>query len=213
MASFLDIALPVAGAIGSLIGGRSAGRAAERAADVQAGASQAAIDEQRRQFDLIRADLATVRGDLAPFREQGVNALNQFAGSVLGPLEATPAFKFQLEQGVNALERGASARGKLFSGQQAKALTEFGQGLGSLEANNHLNRLAALAGIGQSAVNTGGTLAGLGGQFGSSAASNIGNFLTDQGAARASGFVGKANALTDSINNALLFGALLPRRA
>lgn len=190
MASFFDIASVVAPLAGGLLGASSAGKAAS----AQAGASQASIDEQRRQFDLNRADLA-------PFREQGVNALNQFAGSVLGPLEETPGFRFQLDQGVNALERGAAARGKLLSGQQQKALTQFGQGLGSLEANNYLNRLASLAGVGQSATNTGAAL-------GSNTAANIGNALTDAGAARASGFVGRSNAINDSINNALLFGAL-----
>lgn len=190
MVGFLDIAGVAAPIVGGLLGASQA----RRAGDVQARASQGAIDEQRRQFDLTRADLA-------PFREQGVNALNQFAGSILGPLEETPGFQFQLEQGVNALERGAAARGKLLSGQQQQALTRFGQGLGNLEVNNQLNRLAALSGIGQSATTSGAA-------FGAGTAGNIGNFLTDQGAARASGFVGSSNAISDSINNALLFGAL-----
>lgn len=190
MVSFFDVASVAAPIVGGFLGSRSAGRAA----DAQVSAANAAAAEQARQFDLIRADLA-------PFREQGVNALNQFAGSILGPLEATPGFQFQLEQGVNALDRSAAARGKLLSGQQLKGVTEFGQSLANLEVNNQLNRLASLAGIGQSATTSGGA-------FGANAASNIGNFLTDAGAARASGFVGQSNAISDSINNALLFGAL-----
>ena len=63
------------------------------------------------------------------------------------------------------------------------------------------NRLAALAGLGQTATNVG---AGLG----QNTAARVGNFLADQGLARASGFVGGSNAVTDSINNLLLLNAL-----
>ena len=195
MASFGDFLTPNVFAAGaSLVGGLLGSRAAGRAADAQVGASQAAVGEQRRQFDLLRADLA-------PFREQGVNGLNQFAQSVLGPLEATPAFQFQLDQGVNALDRSAASRGKLLSGQQVKAVQQFGQGLASQESNNQLNRLASLAGIGQSSTAQTGA-------FGANAASNIGNSLINAGDARASGFVGQSNAINDSLNNFLLFNAL-----
>ncbi len=190
MVSFTDFLAPAATIIGGILGSN----AASDAASAQVGASNAAIAEQRRQFDLLR-------GDLAPFQEQGVNALNQFAGSILGPLEETPAFRFQLEQGVNALDRSAAARGKLLSGQQVKAVQQFGQGLASQESNNQLNRLASLAGVGQTAATTTG-------QFGANASSNIGNALINAGEARASGFVGSSNAITDSLNNFLLFNAL-----
>lgn len=53
---------------GSLVSGLIASRAAGRAADVQADASEAAVAEQQRQFDLTRSDLA-------PYRNAGGNAL------------------------------------------------------------------------------------------------------------------------------------------
>ena len=90
---------------GTVLGGFLGNRAAGRAADAQVGASNAAIAEQQRQFDLLRSDLA-------PFREQGVNALNQFAASALGPLEATPAFQFRRDEGLRALDQIAAARGR-----------------------------------------------------------------------------------------------------
>lgn len=195
MAGFGDFLTPnvVAGGL-SAIGGFLGSRAAGDAADAGVAASNAAAAEQARQFDLTRADFA-------PFREQGVNALNQFAADNLGPLEETPEFRFALEQGVNALDRSAAARGKLLSGQQVKAVQRFGTGLGNQFAGQQQNRLAALAGIGQTATaNTG--------QFGANASSNIGNALLAGGDARASGFVGQSNAINDSINNLLLFNAL-----
>lgn len=176
------------------VGGFLANRAAGRAADAQVGASNAATAEQRRQFDLIR-------GDLAPFREQGVNALNTFAGEVNRPLEATPQFNFLLNQGVGALDRSAASRGKLLSGQQVKAVQQFGTDLAGQFSNDRLNRLASLAGVGQTATTQGGV-------FGANAANQIGANLINAGNARASGFVGQSNAINDSLNNFLLFNAL-----
>lgn len=173
----------------ALIGGLASSDAAGDAADAAVAGNAAAIAEQQRQFDLTRADLA-------PFREQGTNALNAFASSVLGPLEESEAFKFRLQQGVNARDRSASARGKLLSGQQIRAIEEFGQLIGAEEAAAHLNRQAALAGVGQTAINATG-------QFGAGAAGNIGNALINSGAARGTGFVNQSNALNDSIQNAI----------
>lgn len=189
MVGFTDIALGL-----SAVGGVLANRAAGKAADAQVGASRDAISEQRRQFDLTRSDLA-------PFREAGVNALNQFVAS-LGPgFEESDAFRFNLDQGIRALDRTAAARGKALSGEAVRGATAFASGLASQEINNYLNRLAALSGVGQTATNTGATL-------GANTASNVGNLLVNAGDARASGFVGGANAINDSINNLLLFGAL-----
>lgn len=190
MVSFTDFIDPLVSLAGAFIGSNAAGNAA----DAQVAASGAAAAEQARQFDLTRADLA-------PFREQGVNALNQFASNVLGPLEATPQFNFALNQGVNALDRSASARGKLLSGQQVKAVQSFGTNLAGQFAGDQLNRQAALAGIGQTATQATG-------QFGANASANIGNALLAGGDARASGFVGQGNAINDSLQNFLLLNAL-----
>lgn len=171
------------GAGASLLGSREQSRAADRSAA-----------EQRRQFDITRADLA-------PFREQGVNALNQFAAQTLGPLEETEQFRFVRDEGLRALDQIAAARGKSLSGQQIRAAEQFASNLALGATADQLNRMASLAGIGQTATTATG-------QFGANAASNIGNSLIDAGAARSSGFVGGANAINDSINNLLLFNAL-----
>ncbi len=189
MVGFTELALGA-----TLAGGALASRGAGKASKAQVGASREAIDEQRRQFDLTRADLA-------PFREAGVNALNQFVAS-LGPgFEESEAFRFNLDRGIDAINRTAAARGKALSGEAVRGAVDFAEGLASQEMNNYLNRLAALSGVGQTA-----TTAGAG--FGANTAGNIGNLLVNAGDARASGFVGQANAINDSINNLLLFGAL-----
>jgi hypothetical protein len=62
-----------------------------------------------------------------------------------GPGEFTesPGYQFRLSQGVQALERGAVARGRQLSGAQGKALTRFGQDYASNEYDNFLRRYYA----------------------------------------------------------------------
>lgn len=59
-----------AGLLGSLVSGYFGSRAAGRATDAQLAADQAAMGEQRRQYDQTRADLAPYRERAAPVRNQ-----------------------------------------------------------------------------------------------------------------------------------------------
>lgn len=51
-----------------------------------------------------------------------------------------PGFNFRLQQGQRALEQGAAAKGKFFSGDTGKALLSFGQELASDEYSNAYDR-------------------------------------------------------------------------
>lgn len=126
--------------------------------------------EQARQFDLMRSDYA-------PFREAGVSQLPMLQRMAqndpnfsLDQFQASPGYNFQLEQGLNALQNSAAAGGSLESGRTLKALQEYGQGLANqeygnwrnqqaLDYGNKFNRLASLAGIGQTST---GQMANLG---------------------------------------------------
>lgn len=61
-------------------------------------------------------------------------------------------YKFQLGQGQSAVNGGAASRGLLNSGGTAKALTAYGQGLGSQYFNNYMNQLGGVANAGQTAL-------------------------------------------------------------
>lgn len=64
---------------GSVLGGVMGDDAASSAADAQTQASQAAVAEQKRQYD-------TNRNDLAPYRQTGTAGLNKLAGLLgIGP--------------------------------------------------------------------------------------------------------------------------------
>jgi hypothetical protein len=172
------MALAVIGS--SIIGGASA----NKAANTQASAADRAAQLQQQQFDK-NIELQ------APWREAGVNALGKLqSGDVMGQMD--PGYQFRLSEGMKALDRTAASRGGLLSGATLKGAQRYGQGLASQEYGNAYNRLAAMAGIGQTAT---GAMTGLGSQF----ASNQGENYMGAANARASGYMGGANAISGGL--------------
>ena len=210
---------PAGAAIGAGIGGASESadvqsEAAKQAAQTSSSASQYATDVQKQMFEAQRADLE-------PWRKAGVNALAQMtAGTMPGgeymrpfsaaDFQADPGYQFRLSEGLKALERSAAARGGLLSGSTLKGISRYGQDLASQEYQNAFNRyqtnqampfnrLAALAGIGQTATGALGTAGSqYAGNIGNIAMSNAANIGTGQlmaGQARASAYQGIGNII------------------
>ncbi|WP_439684867.1 DNA transfer protein p32 [Cupriavidus oxalaticus] len=114
--------------------------------------------------------------------------------------EADPGYQFRLGEGQKQIESSAAARGGLLSGAAAKALTKYNQNFASNEfqnaynrfntnQGNTFNRLASLAGVGQTATNQ---LQAAGQNY----ANNAGQAAIYGGTQRASGYAGQANALS-----------------
>lgn len=182
--------------------GALAAGATEDAANAALAGNQAAIDELARQFDL-------TRGDLAPFREVGTEAINRLGDIYGGPQNdplnpqpdfsnffTSPGFEFRRDEGLRTIGNQFSARGTALSGNALRELTNFNSGLASGEFGNFFNQQAALAGIGQTATNTTGIL-------GANTAAQTGNFLGQQGSIRGSGILGQNSIWNNVINNAL----------
>jgi len=213
-----------AAVVGSALIGSQASR---RAASTQAEAARESGDVQREIFER-QVELSK------PYREAGETALNkliplatEYTPFGTQQFQADPGYAFRLSEGQKALERSAAARGGLMSGATGKALTRYGQEMGSQEYQNAFNRyqaerqarlnpLQSLAGVGQTASQQ---LAGQAGQFGSNLAETIGAGAQ----ARASGYMGTASAIGGGLNqylnysqnqaqNALLQQALNSRR-
>jgi hypothetical protein len=121
--------------------------------------------------------------------------------------QADPGYAFRLQQGQQAIERSAAARGGLGSGRMAKDLTDYAQGAASQEYGNAYNRyqtnranqlnpLQSLAGVAQTAT----------GQM-QTAAQNYGNNASNNamaaGNANASGYIGQANAISGGVGQGL----------
>lgn len=227
--SYLGAAIVGGGMLaGSLISADAAGEAA----DTQAEAAGQATAASERQYRQTREDqlkqYEQIRADQAPYREAGVASLAQLARGVapggdyarsfgMADYLADPGYQFRIQQGEQSINRAASARGGQYSGATLKALARFNQDIGSQEYGNaysrfntdrttQFNRNAALAGIGQTAntaIGNAGTSAyGTIAQAGQNTANQIGQNLQSAGEARASGYVGQANAIGSGIKQA-----------
>lgn len=185
----------VVGGLASYAGAREQAKAADRS-------TQAQERMFNRQVELQE-----------PFRQVGVNALPELVAAsrydpfTMEKFQADPGYAFRLKEGLRALESSAAARGGLLSGNQMRGVTQFGQELGSQEFTNAFNRyqaeraarlnpLQSLAGMGQT---TAANIAGQAGQLGQ----NIGANMIAAGNARASGYMGAANALSSGLGQYL----------
>jgi hypothetical protein len=216
--SFITAA--IIGAGGAIIGGGIAASASNRAARTQADAANRATDIQSQQYDRTQ-ELNE------PYRQAGIGALNKLITASdytpfgMDQFQADPGYAFRLGEGQKAIERSASARGLQLSGSTLKGLTRYGQDMGSQEYQNAFNRyqtersallnpLQSLAGIGQTATNQVNAA-------GQNYATSAGDLMTSGAAARASGYVGSANALNQALGsvgntymNAATLNKLLP---
>jgi len=213
--TFVAAAIIGSAAISGIVGSSAASKAAK--AQTQAADQSAAL--QREMFDK-QVELQ------APFREAGLSAQNklmQYLGLSGAPGEAgygkyagdftmqdfttDPGYAFRLAEGNKALDRTAAARGGLLSGGAMKAAQRYGQDMGSQEYMNAFNRyqtnranqlnpLQSLMGAGQTGANT---LTQAAGQLGS----DLGQNALGAGNARASGYMGQANALTSALGTAV----------
>ena len=207
----------IVNAVADVFGFGPASKQAEattNAANISAGASREALDLQRRMYE---EGVARQQ----PWLQAGQNALAKLATASeytpfgMSQFQADPGYAFRLSEGQKALERSAAARGGLLSGATGKALTRYGQDMGSQEYMNAFNRyqaerqarlgpLQSLAGVGQTAANTlgaaGQNYAGAANQLALTNAANQGNLALQQGNIRASQYGTMGSALNTALN-------------
>lgn len=64
----------------------------------------------------------------------------------------TPGYQFARDQGISALDASAAARGNLLSGNQTKAVQDYGTGLANQTYNQYVQNLQNQAGLGANAA-------------------------------------------------------------
>lgn len=203
-------------------------------------------------YDQNRIDQARINEEnkayMAPYRAAGLAGQNQLltlmglqggnAGAAdygryakdfqMSDYQADPGYAYRLQQGIDAMNKTAAARGGLMSGSAIKGGIKFGQDMGSEEYGNayaryqinranQLNALGKFASAGQNAAqNTSATNALYGGQMGDSSRAYAGaqnalsvggqeaasGYLTGGGEARASGYLGAQNSMNQGFSNA-----------
>lgn len=99
-------------------------------------------------------------------------------GSPMDHFFASPDYQFRLGEGNKNITANASATGGLQSGDTLKALQTYGQNMASGEFGNYMNRLAALAGVGQTSASNVGQAAGA---YGSNTGNAIGQNASNLG--------------------------------
>jgi hypothetical protein len=180
-----------------LVGSSMQASAAGDAASAQGAASQAGIEEQRRQFD-------EMRKLLQPYTEAGLPALEQqqtllglkgpeAEQAAIARLTGGETFKALAQQGENALLQNASATGGLRGGNIQAALGQFRPQLLSSLIEQQYGRLGGMTSMGQASA------AGVG-SAGMQTGTNIANLLGQQGAAEAGGILGEAKAYGQLFN-------------
>lgn len=190
---------------GAVIGTVGANMAAKKGSD----AAGAATDVQNQQYWQTRADQE-------PWRQAGIGALDQINAGMgeggdfnrsftLSDFQKDPGYDFRLNQGLDAVQGSRAARGSMMSGATLKALSDYGSNYASSEFgkaydrfNNdrtqRFNRLATVAGIGQTATNNVGTA-------GANMANANSNAAISAGNAGAAGVMGTTNAITGGLSN------------
>lgn len=189
----------VGNVLGDLTGANAAAKGQQQAAATQAAASQAGIDETRRQFDALQKALQ-------PYSQTGGSALSALSNLLgLGGADAqqqaisgianSSEYKTALDQGQNAILQNASATGGLRGGNTQAALAQFAPQLLNQLVNQKYSQLGGLVSVGQNAA------AGVG-NAGMQSAGSIAQLLQQQGAAKAGGQIAAGNSQANNIGSA-----------
>lgn len=214
------------GGVGQLFGASKQAKAAERAGELSmtgynyltsgAGAAPTRAYVNAGQSALqgqgtTQNALAQLLG-IAP-----TSALYGGEGGATGPdafqsYRDSTGYNFQLDQGMNALNSNAAAKGLLNSGGTAKALTQYGQNLASTTFNNYLTQLAGLNSAQGGTAQMGQNALGQVAQVGTGSGANAANAAMAGGGAQAAGIVGASNAAGNILGNAFnTIGGFNPR--
>lgn len=196
MAEIWGAAIVAGGAIGgSLLSSSSQKKAAKKAAKAQ---QQAAADAQAAT----EQNYQRTQTNLTPYISAGndaltkINAVNN--GDYSGFL-SSPDYLAARDQGIQAQDRSAAARGSLYSGGHSADLAAYAGNLATQNLNGYYSRLTGLAALGQNSAT------GLG-SIGNGAAAQSGNFGLQGAEGAAQGAYGAANANSSLYGN--IAGAL-----
>ena len=193
------------GAAGSAYASKKAGKAAK----TQAASADRASQIQQENFE-------QTRKDLMPYKQAGDTSLSQLMGQMTPDgyfnqtytgqdIYSDPSYQFRLQQGQDAIQSSAAAKGGLLTGATLKALQNYGQESASQEYSNaynrfnadqtnRYNRLSNLVGIGQNA-------AAQVGNAGAQTAQAVANNTMAGANSIAAGQVASANNWANTANN------------
>jgi hypothetical protein len=182
----------IVGAVAAVGGALLSANATDKASHAQSAATQASLNEQQREYDQNQANQK-------PYLDAGKLALGQYQTAINTPTTAAdvmasdPGYQFGLDQGQTALDRKIAAMGGRVSGAALKGADRYatdyattGYNSAYQRSQDRLNRLASLAGLGQTATNA----SAASGQASTNAMTSL---LTSQGDATAASRLAQNN--------------------
>lgn len=197
-----------------LVGASKQASAAKEAAQTQLQGTQYAADIQKQMFDLINKQQE-------PWRVAGGQGLTKIQEMLpfftsmptAEQVKATPGYQFGLEQGLGAVGQGMNVLSPGSNVDRARQKFAVDYSLASAyplytqQQTNIYNRLASLAGLGQTA--TGQTT-----QAAMGTGANLAQLATGGASALAGGQIGAANAMAGGLQNignaAFMYGLMRP---
>jgi hypothetical protein len=132
------------------ITGKTAADASKAAAADTFGKQNSAIRDITDYGNQYADKFAGLAKGYDPYVQTGYTANNQLQQLLSDPnnVRGLPGYQFAQDQGVQALDRSASARSMTNSGRSEKDLLRFGTGLADQTYGNQLQRLLAASGQG-----------------------------------------------------------------
>ena len=224
----------------AIVGGVVASKSADKQAEAAGKASDAQVAANRETIAFQKEVFEQQREDNAPWREIGEQSLDRLQAGVESgeydpgrftfDFQADPSYAFRKQEGINALDASAAARGRLQSGAQDRAVTRYASNLASQEYGNafnrgltryntnanrkqdQFNRLATLSNVGQVAnqadANARQTMASNVTQATQASGNALAQGAINKGNARASAYQGIGQSINQGAQNYLLYDAL-----
>lgn len=201
----------IASVAGAVIGSNAQNKAAQQGAQASQQATDATIAEQRRQFDIGQQNQA-------PWLQAGTQSVGHYANllGLNGPgasaeaqrvFEASPDYQFRLNESMRGLTARNAALGIQDSGAAQRAALTLAGNQASGEFGNYANRLAGLAGVGQTAAQNsaaqGASFANSMGNVLGQNAQNLASSYNTQGANNANLWSGIGGAVGAGVNQFL----------
>lgn len=196
---WVNVAVAGTSLVGGYFANKSQKDASNQAVQSQERGVQMGVEEQRRQFDLVRqlqspfvnAGAGAMNGQMDLLGLNGMGAQQ----AAIGGIQNGAQFQALQQQGDNAILQNSAATGGLRGGNTQAALAQFSPQLLSQLIQQQYSNLGGLTSLGQNAA------AGVG-NAGMQTGQNISNLFQQQGAAQAGGALANGRANAQLINSA-----------
>lgn len=145
--------MPFGAVAGAIAGGVASAGAGALISGITGSNQSGAISSGQQQANAVLAPYSNT-GVQSNTRTADLLGLNgqPAADTAMSGFQASPGYQYQVQQGLRAVDAGASAKGMLRSGATLKAEQELGNNLANQDFGNYISRLNSLSNYGITAA-------------------------------------------------------------